>query len=81
MKAWIRVSVADKESDGRRRVMFLRWKKAVLVIYVFLKREVVVKNDSEVETVWGGREGGVVYGEAEVVSGFDELFEANDDYV
>ena len=31
MKAWIRVSAAVKESDGRRREMFLRWKKAVLV--------------------------------------------------
>ena len=30
--------------------------------------------------MWGGREGGVVYGEA-VVSVFDEGFGANDDYV
>ena len=29
---WIRVSAADKESDGQRCAIFLRWKKAVLVI-------------------------------------------------
>ena len=51
------------------------------MIYVFLKREVVVKDDSEVATVWGWREGGVVYGEAEVVGGFDEGFGADDHYV
>ena len=51
------------------------------LIYVFLKREVVVKDDSEVATVWGWREGGVVYGEAEVVGGFDEGFGADDHYV
>ena len=79
MKAWIRVSVAEKESDGRRRAMFLRWKKADLLIYVFLKREFVVKNDSKVAAVWGGGEGGVVCVEAEVVSVFDEGFEADDD--
>ena len=38
------------------------------LIYVLLKREFVVKNDSEVATVWGRRKVGVVYGEAEVVS-------------
>ena len=32
MKACIRVSAAVNERDGRRRAMFLRWKKAVLVI-------------------------------------------------
>ena len=31
MKAWMRVSAAEKESKGRRRAMFLRWKKAVWV--------------------------------------------------
>lgn len=29
MKAWIRVSAAEKESDGQRQPIFLRWKKAV----------------------------------------------------
>ena len=51
------------------------------LIYVLLKREIVVKNDSEVVTVWGRGEGGVVYSEAEVVSVFDEGFGADDDYV
>ncbi len=31
MNAWIRVSAAEKESDGQGRAMFFRWKKAVLV--------------------------------------------------
>ena len=31
--------------------------------------------------MWGGGEGGVVYGEAEVASGSDEGFGADDDYV
>ena len=51
------------------------------LIYVLLKREIVVKNDSEVAIVWGRGEGSVVYGETEVVSVFDEGFGANDDCV
>ena len=51
------------------------------LIYVLLKREIVVKNDSEDANVWEGGEGGVVYGEAEDVSVFDEGFGADDDYV
>ena len=50
-------------------------------IYVLLKREVVVKNDSEVVTVWGRGEGGVVHVEAEAVSVFDEGFGDDGDYV
>ena len=34
MKAWIRVSAAEKESDGWSWAMFLRWKNAVLVIWL-----------------------------------------------
>ncbi len=34
MNAWMRVSAAEKVSEGRRRAMFLRWKKAVLVMWV-----------------------------------------------
>ena len=51
------------------------------LIHVFLKREVVAKNNSEVVNVWGGGEEGAVDGEAEAVSGFDEGFGADDDYV
>lgn len=32
MKAWMRVSAAEKDRDGRRRAMFLRWKKAVFTV-------------------------------------------------
>ena len=32
MKAWIRVSAAEKVREGRRRAMLRRWKNAVLVI-------------------------------------------------
>ena len=49
------------------------------LISVLLKREIVVKNDSEVATVLGGGEGGGVCGEAEVVSVFDEGFGSDDD--
>ena len=38
-----------------------------MILFMFLRREVVVKRDSEVATVWGGGEGGVIYGEAEAV--------------
>ncbi len=34
MNAWMRVSAAETVSEGRRRAMFLRWKKAVLVMWV-----------------------------------------------
>ena len=30
----MRVSAAEKVSEGRRRAMFLRWKKAVLVMWL-----------------------------------------------
>ena len=33
MKAWISVSAADGERVGRRRAMFRRWKKDVLVMW------------------------------------------------
>lgn len=32
LSARMRVSAAEKESDGRRRALFLRWKKANLVM-------------------------------------------------
>ncbi len=32
MNVWMGVSVAEKERYGRRQAMFLRWKKAVLVM-------------------------------------------------
>ena len=48
---------------------------------VVFKGEVAVENDSEVADVWGGRQSGVIDGEAEVVSGFGEGFGANDDHV
>lgn len=32
MKAWIKDSAAEKEIDGRTQAIFLRWKKALLVI-------------------------------------------------
>ena len=51
------------------------------LIYVILKREDVVKEDSEVATLWPGKEGGVVYGEVDVVGGFDEGIGAGDYYV
>lgn len=34
IKAWIRVSAAEKVREGRRRTMFLMWKKAVLVTWL-----------------------------------------------
>jgi len=34
MKAWMSVSAAEKVSEGRRRAMFLRWKKADLVMWL-----------------------------------------------
>ena len=33
MNAWTRVSGAEIDREGRRRVLFLRWKKAVFVIW------------------------------------------------
>jgi len=57
MKAWIKVSAADEERDGRRRNFF----------DVTFKGEVAVKYDSEVVDVWGDRQSGVVDGEAEIV--------------
>ena len=51
------------------------------LFHVFLKREVVAKEDSEVATMWGGKEGGVVYGEADIVGGLDEGIGADDYYV
>ena len=33
MNAWTRVSAAESDREARRRVMFLRWKKAVFVIW------------------------------------------------
>ena len=50
-------------------------------INVLLKGKVVVKYDSEVATVWAGRQGGLVKGEAEILSGFDEGFGAYDEHV
>ena len=34
MKAWISVSAAEKDREGRMRAMFLRWKKADLVTWL-----------------------------------------------
>ena len=43
------------------------------------KGEVVVKDDFEVATVGGWRQGGVVDGEADTVCGFGEGFGADND--
>ena len=43
--------------------------------------EVAVKNDSQLADVWGGRQSGVINGEAEVVNGFGEGFGTDDDCV
>ena len=51
------------------------------LVYVMLKGEVIVKDDSEVATVGGWRQGGVVDVEAEAVCGFGEGFGANDDHI
>ena len=51
------------------------------LIYVILKREDVVKENAEVATLWPGKESGVVYGEVDVVGGFDEGIGAGDYYV
>ena len=69
MTAWIMVSAAQKESDGQTRANVLGVEESSSgdFNYELLKREIVVKEDSEVATTWGGKEGGVVYGEAEVV--------------
>jgi len=45
------------------------------------KGEVVVKDDSEVAYVSGGRQSGVVDGETEVMGGFDEGFGTDDEEV
>ena len=39
MNAWTRVWAAESDGEGRRRVMFLRWKKAVLVIWFIWGRD------------------------------------------
>ena len=39
MNAWTRVSAVVSDREGRRRVMFLRWKKAVLVIWFIWGRD------------------------------------------
>lgn len=41
----MRVSAAEKESDGRGRDILLRWKKAVLVIDMVFKGVAAVEND------------------------------------
>lgn len=45
---------------------------------VMFKEEVAVKHDSEVADVWGGRQSGVVDGEAENVTGICEGFGTNE---
>ena len=39
MNARTRVSAAESDREGWRRVMFLRWKKAVLVIWFISGRD------------------------------------------
>lgn len=47
---------------------------------MMLEGEVSVKNNFKITVVWEGRQSGVIYGEAEVASGFGEGFETNDDH-
>ena len=44
------------------------------LVYLMFKGEVIVKDDSEVATVGGWRQGGVVNGEVETVCGFEFLY-------
>ena len=48
---------------------------------VVFKGEVAVENDSEVANVRGGRQSGVINGEAEVVNDFGEGFGTDGDHV
>ena len=45
---------------------------------VVFKEEVTGQNDTDTADVWGGRQSGVIDGEAEVVNGFSEGFGTND---
>ena len=51
------------------------------VVDVVLEGEVAVQDNSEVASVSGGRQSGVVNSESEVVSGFGEGFGADDEHV
>lgn len=48
LNAWIRVSAAEKERDGWRRAVFLRWRNAVLVFDVLVKGEGWIRDDTKV---------------------------------
>ena len=39
MNAWTRVLAAESDMEGRRQGMFLRWKKAALVIWFIWGRD------------------------------------------
>lgn len=51
------------------------------LFYVRIKGEVIVKDDSEVATVKGWKQGGVVDSERETVSGLGDGFGTDDDHV
>ena len=47
MNAWTRVSAAESDREGWRRVMFLEWKKAAFVIwFIWWRNEMMVKDDT-----------------------------------
>ena len=69
MKAWMSVAAAVVDRLGRRRAMFRRWKKAVLVIWLTWGRKERVGSRIKVTDFGGGGDGGAVNVKGDVLSG------------
>lgn len=68
---------------GGNRLCVLKWKKSTPsgLIDMGFEGEAAVKNDSKVMDMQGGRQSGVINGEAEAEDSFGEGFMMDDDHV